>query len=140
MKASDNIENLLSALSENLSVEDIILADVLSDLATSISSKRVSMALSQQEFADYLGISQGLISRWENGDTNFTIKTLVQIAQKLDMTLQVSLKSSIMNNLDTKDTAPNNIIQFPNSNYHARSYSPSNWNFSAQKIFVVSKN
>ena len=47
--------------------------------------------MTQQQFADYMGVSQGMISKWESREYNFTIKTLNEICEKIDLKLTVSL-------------------------------------------------
>ena len=50
------------------------------------------MGLTQQEFAEYMGVTQGMVSKWESREYNFTIKTLNEICQKIDLELSVSLE------------------------------------------------
>ena len=80
--------DLLSALSKDLTAEDILLIGLKAEIASAITSKRIGMEMNQKEFAEYMGVTQGLVSRWENGDTNFTLESLVAIAQKLEIKLQ----------------------------------------------------
>lgn len=86
-----NMLDLLTTLSDDLSAEELLLADIESDLAAQITAKRVELGMTQSEFAALLGKSQTTISKWENADCNFQIKTLVEIAQKLDLPLIISL-------------------------------------------------
>ena len=51
----------------------------------------VEKGMTQQQFADYMGVSQGMISKWESREYNFTIKTLNEICEKIDLKLTVSL-------------------------------------------------
>lgn len=88
-----NMSALLSALTDSISTEDLLLAHFTSDIAVAISTKRVELGMTQKEFAEMLGKTQAIVSKWENGDANFTLKTLVEIAEKLDLELNVSLKS-----------------------------------------------
>lgn len=85
---SASIGSLLTALSENLSAADIVLAGLKAEISAVITAKRLELGFSQKEFADFMGVSQGLVSRWENGDTNFTLQTLSDIAVKLDIKTQ----------------------------------------------------
>ena len=50
------------------------------------------MGLTQQEFAEYMGVTQGMVSKWESREYNFTIKTLNEICRKIDLELSVSLE------------------------------------------------
>ncbi len=38
-----------------------------------------------------MNVSQGMVSRWESREYNFTIKTLNEICQKLNLHLQLDL-------------------------------------------------
>lgn len=88
MEKNKSLDDLLSALTEGLSDEELLLAAIQSDIAAEISTARIAKGLSQQELADTLGVSQALVSRWENGDVNFTLQTLVRIALKLDIKMK----------------------------------------------------
>ncbi len=50
------------------------------------------MKMTQKEFAEHIKVSQGMISKWESGNYNFSIKTLAEVAEKLDMELYINLK------------------------------------------------
>lgn len=53
--------------------------------------ERIEMGLTQREFAEYMGVTQEMVSKWESREYNFTIKTLNEICQKIDLKLYVSL-------------------------------------------------
>lgn len=63
----------------------------LAKISARIERRRLDMGMTQQEFAKYMGVSQGMISKWESREYNFTIKTLNEICQKIDLELSVSL-------------------------------------------------
>lgn len=87
MKTNDTYE-FLSALSQNMSAEELMLAGLQGVIAAEIVGKRLSLHMTQKEFAEYMGVSQGMISKWEKGESNFTLQTLVQIASKLGIQMQ----------------------------------------------------
>ena len=91
MDNKNGMLDLLTALSDDLSAEDLRFAAIASDLAVQLTAKRIELGLTQSEFADLLGKSQTTVSKWENADCDFRIKTLVEIAQKLDLPLTISL-------------------------------------------------
>lgn len=57
--------------------------NTLALLGYEIECARIELGKSQEEFADLMGVTQGMVSRWENGEYNFTIKKLSEIAVKL---------------------------------------------------------
>ena len=72
-------------LTAGLSEEELIAKKNLAIIAAEIQLKRIDMGLDQKQFAKLLGVSQGLVSRWESGTYNFTISTLVSICEKLGL-------------------------------------------------------
>ena len=121
-KQNNELYELLSALSEEMSAEELLYAHYTSDIAVAIASKRTTLGLSQAEFAQKIGKSQTTISKWENADCNFTLKTLIEIAQQLDLTLKISLDPI----MKTQRTTQSNIILFP-SGYKGGSSSDIVW-------------
>lgn len=102
---------LLNGLSASLNDEELTLSVFQGLIAAEISSRRIKFGLSQKEFADSMGVSQGLVSRWENGDTNFTLSTLVKIASKLNIEMQSPFVPAMAK---TYVSPRNNIVVFPN--------------------------
>ena len=92
MKKSATMKDLLLALTENMSAEEILPADIISSLSNAIAKKRIGLDMTQAELAASIGKKQSTISKWENGDMNFTVRLLAEIAVKLGMDLQVELK------------------------------------------------
>ena len=45
----------------------------------------------QKELAEKMGVKQSLVSRWESGECNYTIDTLVEIANALKLSVQCPL-------------------------------------------------
>lgn len=82
--------------------------DYLSDLqfsfANLIFSERLKKGKNQTEFAKELGVSQGMLSRWESGDGNFTLKVIAELADKLKMkpSLTFSPANALENMKETK--------------------------------------
>ncbi len=54
---------------------------------------RFDMHMSQKEFAAYMGVSQGMISKWESREYNFTVRSLNEICQKLNLKFNISFDS-----------------------------------------------
>ena len=49
--------------------------------------------MSQKEFAAYMGVSQGMISKWESREYNFTVRSLNEICQKLNLKFNILFDS-----------------------------------------------
>lgn len=99
----------LSALSVNLRDEDLLDATIRGLIAAEISMHRQDMNLSQKDFAKLMGVSQGLVSRWESGETNFTLSTLAAIAIKLNIAMQ---SPYVPTEVKVFSSGNNNIYQF----------------------------
>lgn len=85
------LNDLLSLFEDNITLSDIMASKILGNVSASIARKRIKYNMTQKEFAGYMCVSQGMVSKWEGGDYNFSIKTLADIAEKLDMELVVDL-------------------------------------------------
>lgn len=96
-------KTLFEAFADCLTPADIISAELLTSISVRITSIRLKMNMSQTEFAKYLGVSQGLVSRWESENYNFSIKLLAQICAKLNQHIR----------LDIYDASPEDQNKFP---------------------------
>ena len=90
-------------------------------LGTRIKKIRKELHLTQKEFAAYMNVSQGMVSRWESREYNFTIKTLNEICQKLNLHLQLDLTPVIgkqnytvlkWNSESTQNNKQNNWVKY----------------------------
>jgi len=72
-------------LSDHLTQEESITAKYIAQIAATIQRQRKAKGYTQQELASKLGVSQVMISRWENGEENFTVATLAKISAALGM-------------------------------------------------------
>lgn len=110
---TNSTKEILEQLSSKISEEEMILSGLQGLIASEITIKRHEAGLSQKEFADMMGVSQGLVSKWEAGDNNFTLSTLVKISMALNIKMQVPFVLDKPNVYNSKD----GIISFPGSNY-----------------------
>ncbi|MDF2952299.1 MAG: family transcriptional regulator [Anaerocolumna sp.] len=90
------LDELLEEFTKYISEEDIIIANLLAKISGVIVKKRLDMNMTQREFADYMQVSQGMVSKWESKDYNFTIETLVHVCTKLDIQVDVVIKSDLI--------------------------------------------
>ncbi|MBD5548187.1 MAG: helix-turn-helix transcriptional regulator [Lachnospiraceae bacterium] len=85
------LKDLLELFEKDVTIADINASRILGNISASIVKKRVELHMTQKEFAAHMSVSQGMVSKWEGGDYNFSIKTLADIVEKLDMELTVNL-------------------------------------------------
>lgn len=93
-----NIDKLVNAISGSLTSSDVVAAKQLAKISSMIVSNRLERGMNQKQFAEFTGVSQGMVSKWESGEYNFTVETLVHICEKLNLDLDISI-SSKWNNL-----------------------------------------
>ena len=74
-------------LSDHLTKEESITLKYIAQIAAVIQRQRKALGYTQQDLAGRLGVSQAMVSRWENGEENFTAATLAKIATTLGMEL-----------------------------------------------------
>ena len=75
-----------------LTKEEKLTAKQLSRISSAIQKERLDRKMSQEEFAKFMGVSQGMISKWENGEYNFSISSLTKICSKLGLQLSVNMR------------------------------------------------
>ena len=85
----NKINDLVDVMSQTLSSGDVVAAKQLAKISAIITSNRIERGMSQKQFADFAGVSQGMVSKWESGDYNFTVETLSKICEKLNLHLEI---------------------------------------------------
>lgn len=88
----NKLNRLIEMMAEQLSPSDLIAAEQLAKVSTAIAKKRIEMNMNQIDFAKFMDVSQGMISKWESEEYNFTVETLAKISEKLDLELDISLR------------------------------------------------
>ncbi len=79
-------------VSRGLQDSDIKSTIELAKIQARIERCRLDLGMTQKEFAVYMGVSQGMISKWESREYNFTINTLNEICHKLNLELSVDIQ------------------------------------------------
>ncbi|MCO7122042.1 helix-turn-helix domain-containing protein [Ihubacter massiliensis] len=87
------LENLIKSMSEEITSSDIVAAEQLAKISATITKSRIAMKMNQCEFANFLGVSQGMVSKWESEDYNFTVENLAKICDKLNLELDINMKN-----------------------------------------------
>ncbi len=87
MSINEKIKNAKSTdwLLEGLSNTEVKKIKELALISSKIQLKRIELGMNQKQFAKMMGVSQGMISKWESGGYNFTINTLIDICSKLGL-------------------------------------------------------
>ena len=132
MSEKKNLKDLFLSVTEGMTGEEVMLSGILGIIAGEIAIKRQELGMTQEDLAERLGVSQGLVSRWESAETNFTMGTLIRIASALDLKVQSPLvpKAPL-----TYTVGTSNIIAFPESHgaWPSNSYQPSpNYNYAKE--------
>ena len=94
MKNLKTLDNLFEAFSDRLTIASLNAISLLSQISATISIERIKRKMKQKEFAKFMNVSQGMVSRWEGGNYNFTIKQLCEICEKLDLTPSLDFKNN----------------------------------------------
>jgi ribosome-binding protein aMBF1 (putative translation factor) len=89
MPINDKISQAVESawISDFMTSEEELTAKYIGQIAASIQRQRKAKGYTQQELANKIGITQVMVSRWENGEENFTVATLAKISKALDMAL-----------------------------------------------------
>lgn len=90
-------EKIAGAKKTNWVTEGISSAEVktiveLAKISARIQRCRLELGMTQAEFAAYMGVTQGMVSKWESREYNFTIRSLNEICEKVDLELSVYLE------------------------------------------------
>ena len=89
-----------SELFSDLTPAEMKTACLMGAVSAELINKRHQMGMTQNDFADFLGVSQGMVSKWEKPGYNFTISALVNLFEKIDVNFDVVLngKSALKKN------------------------------------------
>ena len=98
-----DLEDMISVFDTSVSAADIIAAKALAGVSAEIVKYRVNLGMTQKQFAEYMEVSQGMVSKWESADYNFSVKSLAYIAAKLDMDVVVCFKDVKKDKSEGKD-------------------------------------
>ena len=83
-------EDLFEALNEEEKAE----ADMMAEIAMQIHNKRIEMNMNQSQFAEYNGVSQAMVSKWESGEYNFSVCALAKIFRRLELSFVIQEKAT----------------------------------------------
>lgn len=88
-----SLSDLGHALAKTMSKSDLKEVAIKLELADTIRQKRLEKRMNQSQFSKFMGVTQPMVSKWESGEYNFTIQTLLEISNKLKMDFINPLKN-----------------------------------------------
>ena len=68
-----------------LSRKEKELNKIKASIACAFMQQRLALGMNQKAFAEKIGVSQGMVSRIESGDCNFTLESILDLCDKLDL-------------------------------------------------------
>ena len=87
-------QEFISKISETLGNKVEMEEMAKAKIASAILTKRYELKMSQTDFADYMNVSQAMVSKWESGENNFSISTIAEICEKLSMVFDISISKT----------------------------------------------
>lgn len=89
------LSELLKKFENYVTPADVTAARLLAKISSAITKRRIDFKMNQKEFANLLGVSQSMVSKWESSNYNFSIETLAEVCDKLNMELEITIKSDV---------------------------------------------
>lgn len=106
-----NVKDMLESLSKNVDTATLNSARILSTISYRLYEYRMDHHIDQRQMAKILGVSQPMVSKYESGDYNFTIRTLSDISQKIGFTLDVVFKKDNIAEKTNRDENPEKMMR-----------------------------
>lgn len=85
-------DEMYDFLSDYLSKSDVYAAKAIAKISMYILKYRQDAKMTQKEFAEKMGVTQAMVSKWESAEYNFTIETIAHISEKLNTTFEIEFK------------------------------------------------
>lgn len=76
----------------DLSPDEKQSCELIAKIAMCIFDARKNLGMNQKQFAKHLGVSQGMVSKWESAEYNFTIENISEIFNKLKMDFDINIR------------------------------------------------
>ena len=75
--------------------------NILYKISTKVWEERIKKNMNQKQFAEALGVSQAMVSKYESGDYNFTIHQICKLCDKLDLSVDLVIKDNSYSQAET---------------------------------------
>lgn len=82
-------KEMFEFMSQFISKSDIYSARAIAKISAFILKYRKEANMSQKSFAEMMGVTQSMVSKWESANYNFTIENIAQISEKLNVTFDI---------------------------------------------------
>ena len=105
-------KGLFDSLFSELTPADIMAGNLRAQISRQIRRKRVELNMSQSEFAEFMNVSQGMVSKWESCSYNFSTDKIAEIFSKLNLKASFSIMERI-----EEYNRPQNYIWCGNNDY-----------------------
>ena len=80
-------------ISKYISKSDIYAAKIIGKVSAFICRRRSELGMTQKEFSKFMNVTQGMVSKWESADYNFTIESIAKISEKLGYVVDINFES-----------------------------------------------
>lgn len=88
------LEDLLGLFEDSVDPSDVLASKIMAQISSAITKERLKLRMNQSQFAEHINASQSLVSRWEQGNYNFSIRKIAEIASILDLNVNFSFYSA----------------------------------------------
>jgi transcriptional regulator with XRE-family HTH domain len=88
---SDQMEALRGRLEALVGTSEDQLENVLYDLTEAIDARMEEIGINRSQLANRLGVSRAMVTKMLRGNTNFTVRSLVELGRALDCRLSIQL-------------------------------------------------
>lgn len=110
MKIDKRKAETVEWLTDGISDEELEIERVRAIIGSEIYLIRTSKQMDQKAFAKLMGVSQGMVSRWESGTYNFSVATLAEICSKLGYTFEPQIVEKVHDVEESVSLAPSPMI------------------------------
>lgn len=96
----DATREFFDMMEQWLSKSDIYEAEALGNITTALLQYRAEREMNQKDLAAHLGVTQSMVSKWESGDYNFTIRKLAELCEQLGLSMELKLTEAVSSPLE----------------------------------------
>lgn len=119
-----NFQNAKSSswLVSSLTKEQVKKLELIHEISMAIVHERKKLGMNQTEFANFLGVTQGMVSKWESGEYNFTLENISNIFVKLNLDVNINVRKQL-SRLDDKTRVRKSINNWDKYNKNIGTFS-----------------